>query len=56
MPYDWLALLRREAPVFWQPEHEGRGFWALTRYDDVVQVSKDWETYSNELVARRSRI
>jgi cytochrome P450/nitrite reductase/ring-hydroxylating ferredoxin subunit len=49
VPYDWLALLRRDAPVFWQPERDGRGFWALTRYDDVVAVSKDWETFSNEL-------
>ena len=49
MPYDWLALLRRDAPVFWQPEVEGNGFWAFTRYDDVVSVSKDWETFSSEL-------
>ncbi|HKY26134.1 MAG TPA: cytochrome P450 [Gaiella sp.] len=49
VPYDWLALLRRDAPVFWQPEVDGKGFWALTRYDDVVAVSKDWETFSNEL-------
>ncbi len=49
VPYDWLALLRRDAPLYWQPEREGRGFWALTRYDDVVQASKDWETFSSEL-------
>ncbi|HET9289121.1 MAG TPA: cytochrome P450 [Gaiella sp.] len=49
VPYDWLALLRREAPLHWQPERDGRGFWALTRYDDVVQVSKDWQTFSSEL-------
>jgi cytochrome P450/nitrite reductase/ring-hydroxylating ferredoxin subunit len=49
VPYDWLALLRRDAPVVWQPETEGRGFWAFTRYDDVVAISKDWETFSNEL-------
>ena len=49
VPYDWLALLRRDAPVFWQPEVEGRGYWAITRYDDVVAISKDWETFSNEL-------
>jgi cytochrome P450/nitrite reductase/ring-hydroxylating ferredoxin subunit len=49
VPYDWLALLRRDAPLFWQPELEGRGFWVLTRYDDVVQVSKDWQTFSSEL-------
>jgi len=36
VPYDWLALLRRDAPLHWQPEQDGRGFWALTRYDDVL--------------------
>ena len=42
------TLLRREAPLHWQPETEGRGFWVFTRYDDIVQMSKDWETYSSE--------
>jgi cytochrome P450/nitrite reductase/ring-hydroxylating ferredoxin subunit len=49
VPVEWLALLRREAPVHWQEERDGSGFWALTRYDDIVAVSKDWETYSSEL-------
>lgn len=49
VPYDWLALLRRDAPLHWNPEREGRGFWALTRYDDVLAVSKDWQTFSSEL-------
>lgn len=49
VPYEWLTLLRREAPIFWQPERDGRGFWAVTRYDDIVQLSKDWETYSSEV-------
>jgi cytochrome P450/nitrite reductase/ring-hydroxylating ferredoxin subunit len=48
VPHDWLALLRREAPLFWQEEADGRGFWAFTRYDDIVTVSKDYETYSSE--------
>src|SRR4029079_16991167 len=25
-----------------------RGFWVFTRYDDIVAVSKDYETYSSE--------
>ena len=49
VPYDWLALLRREAPLHWQPETDGSGFWAFTRYDDIVAVSKDFESYSSEL-------
>jgi len=48
VPYAWLTLLRHEAPLFWQPEENGRGFWVFTRYDDIVQMSKDWETYSSE--------
>ena len=48
VPYEWLTLLRREAPLHWHDEENGRGFWVFTRYDDIVQVSKDWETYSSE--------
>ena len=50
VPYDWLALLRRDAPLFWQPEREGRGFWVLTRYDDVVRVLRD-PTVSRDIEA-----
>lgn len=49
VPHDWLTLLRREAPLHWHPETAGRGFWVFTRYDDIVAVSKDWETFSSEL-------
>ncbi len=49
VPHDQFDLLRREAPVFWHPEPEGSGFWAVTKYDDVRQVSRDVETFSSEL-------
>jgi cytochrome P450/nitrite reductase/ring-hydroxylating ferredoxin subunit len=49
VPYHWLALLRQEAPLHWQPEDDGPGFWVLTRYEDVVRVAKEWETFSSEL-------
>jgi cytochrome P450/nitrite reductase/ring-hydroxylating ferredoxin subunit len=49
VPHEWFALLRREAPLYWQDEAQGKGFWSYTRYDDVVAMSKDWETYSSEL-------
>jgi cytochrome P450/nitrite reductase/ring-hydroxylating ferredoxin subunit len=48
VPYQWFTLLRRDAPLFWQTEQDGRGFWAFTRYDDIVAVSKDYATYSSE--------
>ena len=49
-PWDVFALLRREAPVYRHPEPPpGEGFWVVTRYDDVMTVLKDWETFSSEL-------
>jgi len=47
-PHEWFALLRREAPVFWQDERGVRGLGSLTRYDDVLAASKDWQTCSSE--------
>jgi cholest-4-en-3-one 26-monooxygenase len=47
LPYESFAYLRREAPVFWNPEPDGPGFWALTRYDDVIAASRDAATFSS---------
>jgi cytochrome P450 len=41
---EWFARARREAPIFFMPEF---GFWAITRYDDVLTVLKDPETFSS---------
>jgi cytochrome P450 len=46
-PYAAFAQLRREAPVYWH-ERKGRGFWAVTRYDDALRVYHDPGTYSSE--------
>jgi cytochrome P450 len=49
VPFEWFDELRRRAPVVWHEEAEpNHGFWAVTRYDDLVQVHMDWETYSSE--------
>jgi methyl-branched lipid omega-hydroxylase len=49
-----FAKLRAERPVSFQPEPvpppdvpipQGPGYWALTRYADVMQVSRDPETF-----------
>ena len=48
VPYEWFGLLRRADPVHWQPERQGRGFWAVTAHADVVSVSRDWATFSSE--------
>ena len=43
--YDWL---RANDPVHWHEEPGGRGFWAVTRYADVREVDRGFETYSSE--------
>jgi cytochrome P450 len=48
-PWEVFDLLQREAPVFFHFEPEGRGFWTLTKYDDVLAVLKDTKTFSSEL-------
>jgi cholest-4-en-3-one 26-monooxygenase len=49
VPFDKFDVLRTEAPIFWH-EHDmedGPGFWALTRYADVVEVNRDAERFSS---------
>lgn len=47
IPYAAFRRLRAEAPVHWQPEKAGRGFWCVTRYADLMAVSKDPLTFSS---------
>jgi cytochrome P450 len=49
IPFEWFDELRRRAPVVWHEEPAGnQGFWAVTRYDDLVTVHMDWQTFSSE--------
>ena len=41
-----FRLLRAEAPVHWNaPTDYCQGFWSITRYDDLMQVSRDPATF-----------
>ena len=42
-----LARARSLCPVARSDEHGG--YWVVTRYEDVLRVAQDWETFSNEL-------
>jgi cholest-4-en-3-one 26-monooxygenase len=48
VPHETFAQLRREAPVYRHERPGGLPFWAITRYRDVVAVSRDWATFSSE--------
>ncbi len=47
VPHERFAVLRREAPVAWQSEPDGPGFWAITKHADVFRVLKDTATFSS---------
>jgi cytochrome P450 len=49
VPHAAFADLRRHDPVHWNPEPDGPGFWAVTRYADIRHVHRNVELYSSEL-------
>lgn len=54
IPLDRYDVYRARAPIAWVNEtaangHSGAGFWALTRWDDVVAIHKDWRRFSSEV-------
>ena len=48
VPHHVFKLLRAEAPVFRHAEpNSGPGFWAVTKYHDLITVSKNPGTFSS---------
>lgn len=47
-PYTYFARLRETDPVYW---NERWGGWLVLRYDDVVKVFRDHETFSSDRMA-----
>ena len=47
-PYPTYAWLREHDPVHWHPETApDPGFWAITKHEDVVAVSKNPQVFSS---------
>src|SRR5215213_5652376 len=44
-PYPAYRRLRDHTPLYHDAE---RGFWALSRHEDVERASRDWRAFSNE--------
>jgi len=47
VPHEWFAFLRKNAPVWWQEEENGPGFWAVTTLAEATQVNRDYEHFSS---------
>lgn len=48
IPHEQFAWLRENAPVYWHEHPQGGGYWVISRHADVVNVSRDFKTYSAE--------
>jgi cytochrome P450 len=46
--HELFAQLRQEDPVAWCPEEYGKGYWAVTKYDDIQYVSKNPQLFSTD--------
>ena len=46
IPHEVFARMRREEPIA-RRLYEGRPFWAVTRYADLVTITRDAATYSS---------
>ena len=42
-----FARLRREDPIHFNEIETAGRYWSLTRFDDIREVEKDWETFSS---------
>jgi cytochrome P450 len=51
-PYTYFGRLREEDPVHWNEKYE---LWVITRYDDLVWLTRHHELFSSEVFKRDPR-
>ena len=47
-PHEQYEWLREHQPVFFHEEPEGKGFWVVTRYQDVYDIGRNARLFSSE--------
>ncbi|MEM7535800.1 MAG: cytochrome P450, partial [Chloroflexota bacterium] len=47
VPHETFQYLRDNDPVRWWDEDDGSGFWAITRYDDLIEASHQPQIFSS---------
>lgn len=65
-PYNTFKRLRDEDPVHWTQWSGGKGFWSITRYEDILEMNRNTAVFSSahgirmedqspeEVIARRT--
>ncbi|MBP0485082.1 cytochrome P450 [Sagittula salina] len=46
-PYNTFARMRRDIPCAWSDFEYGRGYWSISRHDDIVRMIRDTETFTS---------
>jgi len=46
-PHNTFARLRREAPVAWCDYADGKGFWSITRHQDILDINRNHQVFSS---------
>ena len=47
-PHEIFTRLRDDAPMHWNPLDGDKGFWNVTRHEDIQAISRNWEGFSSE--------
>jgi cytochrome P450 len=47
VPHATFQRLRDEDPISWWEERDGSGFWSVTRYQDIVDINRDFKTFTS---------
>jgi len=47
VPHDEFKWLRENDPVYFQSQPDGPGYWCLTKHEDIVKASKNFQGFSS---------
>ena len=48
VPHELWTHLRKESPVYWYAQRGHTPFWAVTKHEDIMEVSSQPDIFSNE--------
>jgi len=51
-PYNTFARMRREDPCAWSDFEGGKGYWSITRHEDIDKMVRDTDTFSSSFGIR----
>lgn len=46
-PFNTFARLRRDDPLHWTEWDDGKGFWSVTRYFDILEMNRNTKVFSS---------